>query len=324
MIFCLLLNPTIDILAKITDFKTGMTYKIKQSDIFKFPVGKAISVGLTLVELGENPYIIALIGKNEIQTYAKFLNSRNIQHTLIPIEGDTRSNLTIIDEKNIQSTHLRFPGFSINNHKIILTLEKEIETRIKNEDYVIISGSIPEGITSEDITRLSCCIIKNGGHFILDSNGPILKSLLNMQPYLIKANLEEMGTILNDLLIPSQELKEYPSEKALLDLLNKCQKLNSTDSAYNILTLGKFGSIVFNKDIAVYGLLKLERAPYTVGCGDSYLAGFIKGLILRYSPEECLKLATACGAANTQELGAGVIRKKNVEEFKDLVEIKNL
>jgi fructose-1-phosphate kinase PfkB-like protein len=69
----------------------------------------------------------------------------------------------------------------------------------------------------------------------------------------------------------------------------------------------------------------------TVGCGDSFVAGFCSVLDAAVETGECatldaaatredvalraLIMATACGAANTRTLGAGAIRREDVVEL---------
>ena len=60
MIFCILLNPTLDMVAHIKDFSAGSTYNISQPE--HFPVGKAISVALTLSTLNLPVHVVSLIG----------------------------------------------------------------------------------------------------------------------------------------------------------------------------------------------------------------------------------------------------------------------
>jgi sugar/nucleoside kinase (ribokinase family) len=77
--------------------------------------------------------------------------------------------------------------------------------------------------------------------------------------------------------------------------------------------------------------LKTERMPAfevpvvdSTGCGDSYCAGFIKGLSLGWSLKESARLGSACGALVIQGLGsdAGIVDLKSTLDFMDSVAIK--
>jgi 1-phosphofructokinase family hexose kinase len=320
-IFTILLNPTIDQIIYIDNFEAGGTYK--SDNVIRNPVGKAISVALTLNSLQIPVHVIALIGKKEMGEYSKFLNSKNINNTLLPIEGFTRSNITIIDSKKNQSTHLRMPGFQVTGEDL-KRLHNFLEIIIQSGDYVIFSGSNPPGTPIEYYFTPSEIINRKHAYFILDTSGLFLTNLHLYHPYLIKANIEEMGLILGQSLLSSPELIHNPSDEDLYGLLDKCSELSNYPSKINILTLAQYGSLIFSRDFAYYAVFSLKNAPYTVGCGDAFLGGFISGLYRNDTIENCIKLATACGAANTQTNCAGNIEKSCVENFVQQVQIKKL
>src|SRR5204863_5641029 len=55
------------------------------------------------------------------------------------------------------------------------------------------------------------------------------------------------------------------------------------------------------------------EAVDATGAGDSFDAGFIAGLLAGRPPEECLRLACACGALSTRALG-GTAAQPTLEE----------
>jgi sugar/nucleoside kinase (ribokinase family) len=55
----------------------------------------------------------------------------------------------------------------------------------------------------------------------------------------------------------------------------------------------------------------------TVGAGDSFDAGFIRGYLDGWHPLDCLKLANACGALSTRSAG-GTAAQPTMEEIRKL------
>jgi 1-phosphofructokinase family hexose kinase len=311
-IICVLLNPTYDKIIKIDNFQPGGTYKVEE--VFEFPVGKAISVALTIKTMGNNPIVIALIGKDEGSIYHKFLTKNQIEHQITSIDGKTRSNITILDEMRNLSTHIRFPGFNVSNEELD-KLKYDLMSYIQTGDYVIFSGSLPGGVPADYFIKISAILQKKGVKVVIDTSGDPLKTILKCKPFLIKSNLEEMSTILGENLIESQELAENPNKSTLIELSKKCEPLLKFGPEYIILTLGKYGSILISNKEILYASVFLESAPYTVGSGDAFLGGFLYGVIEQKNTLDCLKYATACGAANTQKLGAGILDKETVNEL---------
>lgn len=65
------------------------------------------------------------------------------------------------------------------------------------------------------------------------------------------------------------------------------------------------------------GKLKKIFSQYNIGSGDSFLAGYIYGLVNNFDKIECFKIAMACGVANTLIYGAGKLKQEDVLEIKD-------
>lgn len=321
MIYCILLNPSIDKIIEIPDFKTGETYQLPNPQIF--PVGKAISVALTLKELQMSTHLVALIGKNEIKLYKKFLEDKKINHTLIAVEGKTRSNITLIDSINDSATHLRFSGFS-GTFENFAGVNSFLRIMVQKGDLVVFSGSLPSGAPPEYYFEPSEIIRSKGAKLIIDTSGKRLNLLKMYNPYIIKANLPEMNIIINKKLHPTDEFDHQPTEEELYSLLDLCAELNDYKSKFNVLTLGKYGALIFNRNEAFYGKICLEKSAYTIGCGDAFLGGLISGLINHYNLEAILKIATICGAANTLRIGPGCIDKADFTYLEKKLQIQRL
>jgi fructose-1-phosphate kinase PfkB-like protein len=54
------------------------------------------------------------------------------------------------------------------------------------------------------------------------------------------------------------------------------------------------------------------------------LAGFVAAQEAELRPEECLRRALACGAANSQTVGAGVFDPRDVPRFAGMVEVQEI
>ena len=142
----ILLNPTIDQIYEIENFKVGGTFKVKNSSIF--PVGKAISFSLGIRELTSSESILkvlAIIGKDDITLYSDFLRSRDISFEFLEVEGKTRSNKTINDPIQQTTTQIREKGFELKEIDVE-NFFKILQDNIEERDFAIISGSIPPGV----------------------------------------------------------------------------------------------------------------------------------------------------------------------------------
>ena len=191
MIYTVLLNPSIDQFLFINDLQLGGTHKVEQE--LRFPVGKAVSVSVALHALGVQSNVIALVGKGEKNEYLEFLINLHIFHDFIPIRGKTRRNLVLIDQPTGTITHIRFRGFRVTE-KNIADLYSLLEKKVKPNDYVIFSGSLPEDRPLNVFEKPVAMIHARNAQVIIDTRGDVLKKVLEYKPLVIKGNLEEIST----------------------------------------------------------------------------------------------------------------------------------
>ncbi|MBQ4020653.1 MAG: fructoselysine 6-kinase, partial [Erysipelotrichaceae bacterium] len=72
-------------------------------------------------------------------------------------------------------------------------------------------------------------------------------------------------------------------EDYLKDKVNRGMKIA-------IATFGEKGSLAYDKNGFHEGhVVKAERVVNTIGAGDSFIAGFLYGVLNKYSVEECLQ-----------------------------------
>lgn len=102
-----------------------------------------------------------------------------------------------------------------------------------------------------------------------------------------------------------------PSEREVKMLLGHCRPRDAAESFLKmglrtfILKQGEKGAVLFTKSGG-----EIQMPPFkakvvdTTGAGDCFCAGFIKGLSLRWSLGDCLRLGNAAGACAVGALGA--------------------
>jgi fructose-1-phosphate kinase PfkB-like protein len=151
-----------------------------------------------------------------------------------------------------------------------------------------------------------------GAKLVLDANGQLLKEGVQLSPYLIKPNAEELA-----------ELTGLPTdtEAAVIAALKAAE-------AYQIpiiaVSLGGAGSIVRWENTLYRVWPAKVGVQNTVGCGDAYLAGLVFGLDGRRSPQDCLRLAAACGSAEAENLLTVGLNADRVQALASQIRITEL
>ncbi len=88
------------------------------------------------------------------------------------------------------------------------------------------------------------------------------------------------------------------------DLRNKIKELYSKGPKLIIATLGEIGSIVFDgQKFHTYGIVKCNVVD-TMGAGDSYIAGFLKGILEGKEISECMLDGAKCASETLEYNGA--------------------
>ncbi len=302
-----MLNPSLDEIFLINDFKVGKTFKAIQSVIV--PVGKAVSFALSASKFLQDNLIeiIGFVGKNEISSYTTSLTSNNLKHYFFPLKGETRSNKTIIDLKNNTTTHIRTQGFKLRAEELD-ELSKYLISKINSKDILVITGSIPNGVPKTFYKKLIKMVKTKDVTTVLDSSGESLIEAVKVGPTIIKPNIHELAEILND-----STLNNICFQNGLDNIKDIALKSRFLLSKYDIevilITLGSKGAILLTKEKTIYGVVALNKTISTVGCGDAFLGAFISQYIFNKPLKTCFKLALACGAANTLKIEPGLFDK---------------
>ena len=89
------------------------------------------------------------------------------------------------------------------------------------------------------------------------------------------------------------------------DKLASCQENLSSLCELVIVTLGKNGSLIVNKNnVEIIKSITKGKVIDTTGAGDIYAGGFIHGLISNCSLKKCGEIASICAGQIITQLGS--------------------
>ena len=120
---------------------------------------------------------------------------------------------------------------------------------------------------------------------MLDSRSFALDDLLEIRPFLIKPNLDELRSYTDRSLSDESEVAAAALE------LHRC----GIDCV--LVTMGADGAILATEDSYMSARVPKIHARSTVGAGDSTVAGYLTGILRGESTENCLRLALSFGSA---------------------------
>ncbi|MDQ2084962.1 1-phosphofructokinase [Herbivorax sp. ANBcel31] len=309
MITTVALNPAVDKIYFIEDFKSGKMFRAGEP--VKSAGGKGINVARVVKILDEKVLTTGFKGGQEGDWIENQMTDLGVSVNFVEVKGETRTNINIIDKKNKTETEILEKGFSVTSKDLDKFLINFNEI-IKCTEVLVLSGGLPNGCPKD----FYALIIENAKQenipVILDTSGEVLKEGAKAKPYMIKPNIRELQ-ILAAKKIDTVDL-----------ILKVCGEIIADGIKVVIVSLGEKGAVLVTEKEAFLAEVPDIEVINTVGSGDSLVAGFATGLKKGYSLKEALRLAMACGVNNAQYINVGMVDRQEVYELTKGINIKKL
>lgn len=291
------LNPAVD--------KIYQTAKLTPGQDHWFPPaqasagGKGINVSRGLKRLGLAARATGFLGGPSGEYIHRALNQENIAHRFIPIRGETRVSLTIIQTSTGQSTRILEEGPGVS-WKEIGAFRRAFAGLLKNSSHVVFSGRNIPGAGQDFYASLIRTARQAGKKTILDTSGPALAAGLKAGPSLIKPNRAEAEAVLRYKLDTAANLKRG------------LQYFRRLGIETVIISLGPEGVVAVHAKESWRIIPPRIQAVNLVGCGDALIAGFLYAESRKLGFVECLRMAVAAGTANALTMTPGDLSRGEV------------
>lgn len=272
MILTVTLNPAYDKTVVVEFLEKGKTNRIESQTVEIG--GKGINVSKVLKILGVKNKALILVGEREKMDFETQLNALELDYEFVVVKSfHVRENIKVVEKSTGQVTELNERGYMDEENAEELIIKK-FQELVKHSSCVVLSGSIPEGISPALYAELIKIAKNLGVQTVLDTSGVFLREGIQASPDLIKPNLHELA-----------ELTCQGSGISIQSIL---------DGGTNILLSKGAEGFEYYFDSRVISASGLKvNVKSTVGAGDALLAGFVAGNYLI----EKIKLARACATA---------------------------
>lgn len=287
MIYTVTLNPALDKTVVVPSFGVDQVNRI--THVRLDPGGKGVNVSKMIASLGGDSVAIAALGGMAGEQWKQLAEDGGFTVHVIPAEGETRTNVKVIDPIRHTNTDLNEPGAAIDP-EVIEAMLSWLQDVLRPEDILVMSGSVPVSVGTEIYGRLTMLCRERGAKAILDAEGPLLKAALAAKPYLVKPNHHELAGYAGKSLDSLDEIVEAAGQML-------------QDGAEHILvSMGPDGALLCWLDTKgmlcrLQGSAPLVTVASTVGAGDSMVGAVAYGLAQGMPWKEILALAVAAGTA---------------------------
>ena len=310
MICTVSLNPAVDKYIRLPQLRKGEHQEAEEA--VTSAGGKAVNVAGVLRALGEEVTLLGFFGGFTGAYLEREIEREGTRLESVPIQALSRTAFVLVEADGTE-TEIVEPGGRVEANEL-----EELRWRLRRlaaeATLVMLSGSVPPGCPDDVYARL---IADCGDHcpVLLDTSRVWLAAALRdglRKPTVIKPNRREAEELLGRSLLRPDDFAQ-----ALLQLRHRGIALPLISDGANGMYLG-----------ASEGILgaSAPRVPRinSVGSGDAALAGFAAAMARGQVPEDCLRLAVACGTANVLTKECAQVLPGDVERLLPQVQTKML
>ena len=309
MIFTVTLNPAVDreLTVDTISFDTVLRALDWQVDCG----GKGFNVARMLKSLGISSMALGFAAGKSGEMLAEKLKALGIETDFIWVEGETRTNVSIVSAENGQYVKVNEPGPTITETDLGL-LAKKIGERVVAGDWWVLAGSLPPGVPPTYYSELITIIQSAGAKVFLDTSDEALRQNCAAKPLLVKPNDEEAHELTG---LPVGTKEEIAAVGAAISAMGP---------ANVIISLGKKGAVLVNDGQAWLAASPKIEAANPIGAGDSMVAGVVWGLSKGDSMQDALCKGIACGAATAGQKGTSVGSLEQVNQLLAEVQLQEV
>ncbi|WP_404444301.1 1-phosphofructokinase [Sutcliffiella horikoshii] len=301
------LNPAIDVRYTLSQFRMGEVNRV--FSIEKSAGGKGLNVTRVLSQLGQKVTCTGFLGGKSGKWIESELSHLKVHNSFIPIKGETRTCLAILSKEG--QTEILETGPLISSNELEI-FNRTFSSILDVVDFVVVSGSMPEGVPTDFYSELSMKANQKGVRLLLDASGHGLAEGIAGKPFLIKPNKEEFARLIG---------RTFDSTDSTDDMIRHAQAICHKGIHYVLLSLGKEGAILVNGKRTLRAKVPLVKAVNPVGSGDSMLAGFTYAYSHGFPIEEVLKWACACGMSNAIVEKTGEANLLDIRRFVKKIDV---
>ena len=159
MIYTVTLNPALDKTVEIPGIALDTVNRI--TEMRTDPGGKGINVSKVIAKLGGESRAVGILGGESGRTLEKLLENENFTTQFRFVEGQTRTNIKIIDRVGHTNTDINEPGLTVTNVDLDALLN-DLLAEVHAGDIVVLAGSLPKGAL-QDTYRVWTSACKKAG-----------------------------------------------------------------------------------------------------------------------------------------------------------------
>lgn len=308
MIISVTLNPAVDQTAWVDRLEPGRVHRVRETHID--PAGKGINASRMAHRLGWPTIAFGFVGGETGNIVRKALEGEGVPLHFVPVAGQTRINVTIVDGAGASSFF--GPGPEVAP-EALASLDGLLRFWLPAGRVLVLAGSVPRGVPADTYAQWVRAAHDRGVKVFLDADDEALRLGIEAGPDLIKPNVEEAERLLG------RPLGDDDAAVAAA-----ARELSARGIETVVISMGRRGAICARGRTA--WRIHPPEVPRrsTVGSGDAMVAGIAVALARGDDIEHALALGTAAGAATAMSAGTALGTPEDVGTLLPRVRIETV
>jgi 1-phosphofructokinase family hexose kinase len=271
-------NPALDLTWRVDRLVEGGTHRADAGAARAG--GKGLNVARVAHAEGADVLAVTTSGGRVGEEFAAELRASGVPHALVPIAGDTRRSIAVVDETLGDTTIVNERGANPADAEWAALLAEVVE-RLAGASVLVVSGSVPPGAPDSLIPMLVAVGRDAGVPVVVDTSGPALLRAADAGAAVLKPNASELV-----------------EATGIADPVEGARSLIARGTELVLLSLGADGMLAVTASDLVHARLDEPLAGNPTGAGDAGVAAcavlYAAGVC---DPEQILRRATAWSAA---------------------------
>ena len=295
------LNPAVD-KSSAVDYVKAEDKLYCDQPVFE-PGGGGINVSRAIKKLGGSSLLFYTAGGFTGRKLDRLLAKEELNKEAVKIAAETRENLIVAEKTSELQYRFGMPGPEISEQEYEKIFSKLSQLN-PFPDYLVISGSIPEGVSDDIYAEMTALAKKKGAEVVVDVSGAPLRSAVKEGVFLIKPNLKEFQELVGRELKDEDEIKN----EAFKLVKDKCCQVI-------IISIGAGGALLVSDQQAEFMRPPTVPIKSKVGAGDSMVAGIVLSLARGESLKNSFYYGLAAGSAAVMTPGTELCNKEDTDRL---------
>jgi len=289
MITTVTLNPAIDRIYSVDEFKVHKLHRLEPDHSVISPGGKGVNIAIALQNMGLQTVAMGFAGGTRGRALTQMIRKEGVFTNFIFTAEETRTDVSIFDQRSNTLTEINESGATVPADELQLFIEN-YKKQLNDTSVMILAGSIPPKVSNNlyaELVRLA-----------QEKN---IQTIVHTAPKFIEFAIEAEATIINPDMRSSHELFGKPldgipafikSGQEILAKRKKTELVLFSHRLENIVAVTKTKTYIMRPDN-----LQIKNM---LGYGDAIVAGLAYGLENKLALKDTLIFSCACGLTNVE------------------------